>query len=221
VSASIPLVLAWGTLVGLDLVTVSQTMIARPLVAGSVAGVILGDPLSGGIVGTVLELFALDMLPVGASEYPDYGLGAVAGAATVAGAPDVLGIGIAILVALSIAALGGVSMQVVRRLNAADVRTHETAIDRGDPRTVAAVQYRGVARDAARACLVTAIGLLVAAVARLPLFTLGSAVLMTVVAVGASLAAALSGGLRLSGGGLELRWFVVGLLAGTAWIALA
>ena len=45
-SAMIPILLAWGTLVGLDLVTVSQTMIARPLVAGSVAGVILGTALA-------------------------------------------------------------------------------------------------------------------------------------------------------------------------------
>ena len=152
-SSTIPLLLAWGTLVGLDLVTVSQVMIARPLVAGSVAGVILGDPLTGGMVGAVLELFALAVLPVGATKYPDYGLGAVAGAATVAGAPDVLGVGIAVMVGLAIALLGGASMQLVRRLNATDVRRHEKAVDGGDARTLAAIQYRGVARDAARAFL--------------------------------------------------------------------
>src|SRR6266516_8090724 len=35
--------LVWGTLVGLDLVSVPQMMIARPIVAGPVAGAILGD----------------------------------------------------------------------------------------------------------------------------------------------------------------------------------
>lgn len=213
--------LVWGTLVGLDLVSIPQIMIARPLVAGSVAGLILGDPLSGGMVGAVLELFALDMLPVGAAKYPDYGLGAVAGAATVAGAPDVLGLGIAILVALTIASLGGVSMQFVRRRNSADVAAHATTIDRGDRRVVAAVQYRGVARDAARAFLVTAVGLGVAAATRLPSLTFGSAVLMTVAAVGAALAAAVAGTMQLSGRGLDLRWFVLGLVAGTVWITLA
>lgn len=220
-SETIPVLLVWGTLVGLDLVSIPQIMIARPLVAGSVAGLILGDPLSGGMVGAVLELFALDMLPVGAAKYPDYGLGAVAGAATVVGAPDVLGLGIAILVALTIASLGGVSMQFVRRLNSADVAAHATTIDRGDRRVVAAVQYRGVARDAARALLVTAVGLGVAAATRLPSLTLGSAVLMTVAAVGAALAAAVAGTMQLSGRGLDLRWFVLGLVAGTAWIMLA
>lgn len=218
---TIPVLLVWGTLVGLDLVSVSQVMIARPLVAGSVAGVILGDPLSGGMVGAVLELFALDVLPFGAAKYPDYGLGAVAGAVTVAGAPDVLGLGIAVLVGLVIASLGGMSMQFMRRLNAADVGTHTTSIDGGDPRAVAAVQYRGVARDAGRAFLVTVVGLALAAATRLASVTFGSAALMTVAAVGAALAAAVVGTMQLAGRGLDLRWFVLGLLAGTAWIALA
>src|SRR5882762_10628148 len=37
------LLLMWGTLVGLDLVSVPQAMIARPIVAGPIAGAILGD----------------------------------------------------------------------------------------------------------------------------------------------------------------------------------
>src|SRR5207245_10507248 len=35
--------LAWGTLVGLDLVSVPQRMIARPLVARPIAGAVLAD----------------------------------------------------------------------------------------------------------------------------------------------------------------------------------
>ena len=41
------LLLAWGTLVGLDLASVPQMMIARPLVAGVVSGAILGDVGTG------------------------------------------------------------------------------------------------------------------------------------------------------------------------------
>lgn len=59
--------LLWGTAVALDLVSVPQVMITRPLVAGTVAGVILGDPAAGAAVGAILELFALDLLPVGAA----------------------------------------------------------------------------------------------------------------------------------------------------------
>ena len=37
----------WGTVVGLDLISVGQFMLARPLVAGTVAGMIVGDPVAG------------------------------------------------------------------------------------------------------------------------------------------------------------------------------
>lgn len=217
-----PLLLLWGTLVGVDLVSVPQVMIARPLVAGTVAGLILGDPVAGGTVGAILELFALDMLPVGASRYPDYGLGAVAAAATAAGAPGVLGTGVAVLVGLVIAALGGVMMQWVRRANGADVRRSLPALDAGRHRALAALQLRGIARDAGRAFALTALAMVLAAVvARWPLVGLRGAVMLTVVAVGAALGVAATGAMRLAGRGFDLRWFVLGLLAGAGWVALA
>jgi mannose/fructose/N-acetylgalactosamine-specific phosphotransferase system component IIC len=50
--ALLPLLL-WGTLVGLDLVSVPQMMIARPIVAGPVAGALLGDLATGLALGAV------------------------------------------------------------------------------------------------------------------------------------------------------------------------
>ena len=70
--------LAWATLVGLDLASVLQGLFNRPLVAGAVAGAIIGDPEAGLRIGAALELFALDVLPIGASRYPDYGAATVA-----------------------------------------------------------------------------------------------------------------------------------------------
>ena len=70
--------LLWGTLVGLDLVSVPQIMIARPLVAGAGAGLILGDLETGLRLGVLFELFQLDILPVGAARYPEYGPATVA-----------------------------------------------------------------------------------------------------------------------------------------------
>ena len=58
------LLVIWGTLVGLDLVSVPQAMIARPVVAGAVAGWLAGDVEAGLRVGVLFELFALDVLPV-------------------------------------------------------------------------------------------------------------------------------------------------------------
>ena len=59
------LLVIWGMLVGLDLVSVPQAMIARPVVAGAVAGWLAGDVEAGLRVGVLFELFALDVLPVG------------------------------------------------------------------------------------------------------------------------------------------------------------
>jgi PTS system mannose-specific IIC component len=70
--------LLWGTVVAVDLVTVPQGLLSRPLVAATVAGAMAGDTLAGLMVGTVLELYALEVLPIGASRYPDYGPASVA-----------------------------------------------------------------------------------------------------------------------------------------------
>src|SRR3989442_581047 len=53
-------------------------MIARPIVAGPVAGAILGDVATGLALGVVFELFQYDILPVGAARYPEYGPATVA-----------------------------------------------------------------------------------------------------------------------------------------------
>ncbi len=56
-------------------------MISRPIVAGPLAGLLLGDPISGMWVGGVLEILSLRQLPIGASRGWDTGPAAVAAAA--------------------------------------------------------------------------------------------------------------------------------------------
>ncbi len=97
------LLLAWGTVVALDLVSVPQAMYARPLVAGMVAGLIAGDVMAGLQLGVLLELFALDVLPVGAARYPDHGPATVAAVAAAAGAPWPERMGTAVLLAMLLA----------------------------------------------------------------------------------------------------------------------
>jgi len=213
--------LLWGTVVGLDLVSVGQVMFARPLVAGTVAGMIVGDPVAGGTVGVVLELFALDVMPVGAVRYPDYGIGAVAAAATAAGAPGALGTGVAVCVGLGVAYLGEVGIRVVRSRNTEDVRRNRAALEEGDESVVVATHLRGLLRDTLRSVAVTAAGLLLAAVAyRWSPVTVRGAVLVTIVLVGAAIGAAAAGGMRLSGRGLALRWFGLGLAAGVVLVVM-
>lgn len=214
--------LLWGAVVGLDLATIAQVMIARPLVAGVVAGWIIGDVQTGLIVGAILELFALEVLPFGAARYPDYGLGAVAAAATAGGAPGVFGIGIGVGVGLLIAYLGEIAIQLVRQRTAADVVSRREVIDSGDVSVIYRLHLRGIVRDAARAIALTGLGLLLATAVRIAMpVSVRGAVLLGAVAMGVGLGTTLVSGTRIArdtrGG---LLWLAAGLLAGVAWVVV-
>jgi PTS system mannose-specific IIC component len=213
--------LVWGAFVGLDLASVAQIMIARPLVAGTLAGLIVGDISSGMMVGVVLELFAFEVLPVGASKYPDYGLGAVTGVAAAAGAPVILGTGVGVAVGLVVAQVGGRSIHLTRIANGRDVERHNGALDIGNRSAVVGVQLRSLARDATRSLLVTGFGLILAAVVRrwAPL-TVQGAVYLGIVTLGAAIAAAITGVIQLTGHRSAQRWFVVGLIGGLIGVLL-
>lgn len=213
--------LAWGTLVGLDLVSVAQSMIARPVVAGAVAGTLLGDPAAGLRVGVLLELFALDVLPIGAARYPDYGPATVAATAVAAGSPWELSLGLAGTVGLLVSVVGGWSLQQLRRRNAEAVQRRTAALAAGESAAIRRLQYGGIARDAVRSALLTAVGLLAASSAdRLLVLDRRTAISLTLVLVGAGLAAALGGALRSAGRSRRRRWLAAGLVLGFALAVL-
>jgi PTS system mannose-specific IIC component len=54
-----------------------QVMISRPVVAGTVIGLLLGDPYSGMITGALIELLWIDRLPVGTVVPPNDTVAAV------------------------------------------------------------------------------------------------------------------------------------------------
>src|SRR3954453_349510 len=103
----VALLVLWGTIVAVDLVSVPQAMLSRPLVAGAIAGWIAGDFEAGLRVGVVLEVFPLDVLPIGAVRYPDYAPATVAATALAAGAPWEPGLGVREGVGLVMAVAGG------------------------------------------------------------------------------------------------------------------
>jgi mannose/fructose/N-acetylgalactosamine-specific phosphotransferase system component IIC len=213
------ILLAWGTLVGLDLVSVPQMMIARPIVAGPIAGAILGDVATGLQLGVLFELFQYDILPVGAVRYPEYGPATIAAVSAAHAATGTLGLGLGAVVGLITAIAGGASLQAVRRLNTRAVHRAAAALETGDPRVLERLHVAGILRDAARAALVTAIGLTLAQLARGSLVgtvSFRGVVLLNVAAVGAALAAGTAGTLRLVGRGPGLRWFAAGLVGGAA-----
>jgi mannose/fructose/N-acetylgalactosamine-specific phosphotransferase system component IIC len=217
----LPLLL-WGTLVGLDLVSVPQAMISRPVVAGTVAGALAGDMEAGLRIGVLFELFALDVLPAGAVKYPDYGPATVSAVALGAGTPWELGLGVSAALGLVLAILGGWSLQMVRRWNARAIQQRTAALAAGESRAIRWLQYGGVLRDALRGFTLTLAGLVLAsAITESIRLDRPTAVAFTLVAVGSGLAAAASSAFRGSGRAPRLKWLAAGLGVGIVLAVLA
>ena len=213
--------LAVGTVAGVDLVSGPQVLFARPIVAGTLAGLVLGDATTGILVGGILELYALEVLPVGATRYPDHGPGTVAGVwLTVQTGTSAAAFGV--LLALAVAELGGYTLIALRRLNGRALALAAPALDRGERDAAGALQRGGAFRDAARSILLTAFAL-AAARLLLPLVlaVAGAGEILGVVVVGAGLAGAVAGALRTAGrtrrgmvlaGALLLGWLAAGMV---------
>ena len=217
----IPLLL-WGTLVGLDLVSVPQGMISRPLVAGSVAGWLVGDIEAGLRIGVLLELFALDVMPVGAVRYPDYGPATVAAVTFGAGMQwrDALGLSAALGLVLAVA--GGWSLQIVRRWNARAIQRQVAALAAGQSSAIRRLQYGGLLRDAFRGFILTLLGVLIAAAVKDTVrLDAQTALALTLVAIGSGLAAVANGAFRSSGRAARLKWLMAGVGAGVVLAVFA
>jgi mannose/fructose/N-acetylgalactosamine-specific phosphotransferase system component IIC len=206
--------LGWGTIVGLDLVSVPQGLLSRPLVAGAVAGWLVGDVEAGLRVGAVLELFALDVLPVGASRYPEYGPAAVGAVAAAAFLPPVLATGVGVLLGLVVALVAARTLDWLRHANARHVHRLTEELNTGSGSAIRRLQWAGIARDAARSAGVTALGLLLALVLMNWMRLEWMSPLLTPVLVGVGLASALHGALRTAGRGRRLAWLGLGVATG-------
>jgi PTS system mannose-specific IIC component len=210
------LLVCWGTLVGLDLVSVPQAMISRPIVAGSVAGLLAGDVEAGFRIGVLFELFALDVLPIGAVRYPDYGPATVVATALAARAPWELGLGLSAVLGLVVAVVGGATLQLVRRSNARAIQRRAAALAAGESGAIRRLQYGGILRDAARAAGLTLGGLVLAwGLSQWVQLDRATAVGLTLVAIGSALAAVAGGALRSAGRDARLRWLIGGAVLGT------
>jgi mannose/fructose/N-acetylgalactosamine-specific phosphotransferase system component IIC len=161
VAGVLPLALL-GALLGLDVVSFPQAMISRPLVASTLSGAFVGEPMRGLIVGVVLELFALETLPFGASRYPEWGSASVVGGALYAMQPDPNGARLAVVVCATLvtAAVGGWSMVQHRRLIGRWSNARHDALAAGSDRAVTTLQLSGMTLDLARGGVLTAVFLL-------------------------------------------------------------
>lgn len=158
----IPLALLGGVL-GLDVVSFPQAMLSRPVVAATLAGLLMGDATSGLLLGVTLELFALETLPFGASRYPEWASASVVGGSLVAQmGPATPGVfTVALLASLALAWVGGRSMVWLRKLNARLARERLEALGHGSGRTVIGLQMLGLGADLLRGILLTGLALLV------------------------------------------------------------
>lgn len=152
-----------GALLGLDVVSFPQAMISRPIVSATLAGALVGAPGRGVVAGAVLELFALETLPFGASRYPEWGSAGVVGGAVFALHPDGTtgALAVAVFASLLTAMVSGWSMIQHRRGIGRWAAGMREAIASGEKGAVSSLQLRGMTADLLRGGLVTFVALAV------------------------------------------------------------
>jgi PTS system mannose-specific IIC component len=185
---------ALGTLLGLDAVSVGQFMISRPLVGATLAGAMCSDMASGVLAGVLLEAVALETMPVGASRYPDWApAGITAGTLAAVGGASAPALALALLLGIAVAWLSGRSMVVLRHANGRRVVAARPALDAGDPAMPAKLMGMGLAWDMVRSAVLATlavgavmVGTMIAARWRLDAFSTTSVTAIAALMVTAS-----------------------------------
>jgi PTS system mannose-specific IIC component len=216
----LPLALLGGVL-GMDVVTFPQAMISRPIVAATLGGAFAGDAAGGLLIGAVLELIALDTLPLGASRYPEWGSASVVGGALFGMHSEhpAGSMAIAVLGALASAWVGGWTMVVLRRQNARWARRRREELAAGSRDAVIGLQLLGLTGDLFRGALLTAVAYVVLApTMRAAIGVWGlDARLTRALVVGAAMTVAAGAAWKIFHSTLGVRWtFLAGLGVGAA-----
>ena len=113
----------------------------KPLLAGVVVGILLGDPMQGLIIAGTLELVWLGTNNVGAYQPPDVISGSVVGVAIgiLSGGGEATGVGVAIPVALLVQQLS----MIVMTTNVSLVHSADTIVQSGELGKIDKLQYLG------------------------------------------------------------------------------
>jgi mannose/fructose/N-acetylgalactosamine-specific phosphotransferase system component IIC len=209
-----------GGLLALDGTSVGQFMVSRPLVAGVLTGLLLGDPALGLLVGGIMEVYLISMFPVGGAQFPEGGPSALVGVAAAAGVAGPAGVALGTFLGLVWSQLAAVSIRFLRRANGRLAP---------DPSLPAVTAHRvvwghllGVALDFARGVLLTVLGVGAGALLARPFesgWPLGDAWTLGLLAAGASVPA---GAFVASLGGWRRRKVVLGIgfVAAFLWSVL-
>jgi PTS system mannose-specific IIC component len=159
----------WGGLMALERRAFLQAMVSRPLVAGTVTGLLAEDALAGLFVGLLFELLHAGGASLGGAHADHDTLPAVAGAALASGIDGVVGgqgaPAVWALAVLVCAPLGRLGLRLEHRL---DVRARKyygralTAADAGNLRRVARQNLRALWPQFTLAAVVCGVAALVA-----------------------------------------------------------
>jgi PTS system mannose-specific IIC component len=207
-----------GGVLGLDVVSFPQAMVSRPLVAATLAGALVGEPMAGLMIGVALELIALETLPFGASRYPEWGSASVVGAAIFATNRSTHFAGamsLGVVSALATTWVGGWTMVKLRQWNATWAARKREALEAGARGAVISLQLMGMTADLARGVLLTAIAYVVLAPLTVWCLARWSIDAQVSRAIVVAAAASVAGGAawKLFHSTAGARWFFVGGLA--------
>jgi len=109
--------LLMGGLLALDGTSLGQTMVSRPLVAGVLTGLVMGDPATGLLVGGVLEFYSIPVFPVGGAEFPEGGPPAVVAVVGATLLPGVQGLALGVFLGLFWTRIAALSIRILRGIN--------------------------------------------------------------------------------------------------------
>jgi PTS system mannose-specific IIC component len=107
-----------GGLLALDGTSLGQFMVSRPIVAGVLAGWILGDPVLGLLVGGTLELYFIPVFPVGGADFPEGGPTTLVGVTAATLLPGIEGLALGVMMGLVWSQLAGITIHLLRKVNA-------------------------------------------------------------------------------------------------------
>lgn len=195
-----------GGLLGLDTVSCAQTMVSRPIVAGPLAGLVLGDPLGGMWAGILLEVVSLRQLPIGSARHWDGAPAAVTSAATMAGTSGPAGLLLAVGLGVLVGWAGMWSMHGLRQLNGLLVGGAGRGALR--PATLSLRHLSALGLDFLRAALLTLAGVWLVTLAP-PLPALGGRESLFAIMLVGLAGAAFGADLRMLAGGRRV-WMAFG-----------
>ena len=146
-----------GGLLGLDGTAVGQFMVSRPVVAGALVGLVLGEPGLGLAIGAILELYLVVAFPTGGARFPEGSTATAVAVASAAGFDSAGAVPLAIAVGLVWGQVSGLTITGLRHVNSRIAP--EPGGARSRPGRIVGAHLLAIGLDFLRAAALTASGI--------------------------------------------------------------